>query len=93
MKKKNSISTLIKLLAFLFVFALIVQSCHQAPKEAEKVQIVEVEEPEYFLLRPETEKACYEDAVWILQNTMLGTKEDMDLIAKAILKIQAAVCG
>lgn len=40
---------------------------------------------------PETEKACYEDAVWIMQNTMLGTKEDMDLIARAIRKIQAAV--
>ncbi len=40
---------------------------------------------------PETEKACYEDAVWIMQNTMLGTKEDMDLIAAAILKIQDAV--
>lgn len=40
---------------------------------------------------PETEKACYEDAVWIMQHTMLGTKEDMDLIAQAILKIQAAV--
>ena len=41
---------------------------------------------------PETEKACYEDAVWIMQNTMLGTKEDMDLIAAAILKIQKTVC-
>lgn len=40
---------------------------------------------------PETEKACYEDAVWIMQNTMLGSKEDMDLIAEAILKIQKAV--
>jgi dTDP-4-amino-4,6-dideoxygalactose transaminase len=40
---------------------------------------------------PETEKACYEDAVWILQSAMLGTKLDMDLIAKAILKIQKAV--
>ncbi len=40
---------------------------------------------------PETEKACYEDAVWIMQNTMLGTREDMDLIARAIRKIQAAV--
>jgi dTDP-4-amino-4,6-dideoxygalactose transaminase len=40
---------------------------------------------------PETEKACYVDAVWIMQNTMLGTREDMDLIAKAILKIQQAV--
>ena len=41
---------------------------------------------------PETEKACYEDAVWIMQNTMLGSKEEMDLIAEAILKIQKAVC-
>lgn len=41
---------------------------------------------------PETEKACYEDAVWIMQLTMLGTKEDMELIAKAIKKIQEAVC-
>jgi dTDP-4-amino-4,6-dideoxygalactose transaminase len=40
---------------------------------------------------PETEKACYEDAVWIMQNTMLGTKEDMDLIAAAIRKIQKAM--
>ncbi|WP_020532621.1 DegT/DnrJ/EryC1/StrS family aminotransferase [Flexithrix dorotheae] len=39
----------------------------------------------------ETEKACYEDAVWIMQNIMLGTKEDMDLVAEAILKIQQAV--
>jgi len=40
---------------------------------------------------PETEKACYVDAVWILQHTFLGDKEDMDLIAKAIRKIQKAV--
>ena len=41
---------------------------------------------------PETERACYEEAVWIMQNTMLGTKEDMELIAAAIKKIQEAVC-
>lgn len=40
---------------------------------------------------PVTEKACYEEAVWIMQNTMLGTKEDMDNIAEAIIKIQKAV--
>ena len=40
---------------------------------------------------PVTEKACYEEAVWIFQNTMLGTKEDMDKFAEAILKIQKAV--
>jgi len=37
---------------------------------------------------PVTEKACYEEAVWIMQNTMLGTKEDMDKIAEAIIKIK-----
>jgi len=40
---------------------------------------------------PETEKACYEDAVWILQNIMLGTRKDMVDIAAAIRKIQEAV--
>jgi dTDP-4-amino-4,6-dideoxygalactose transaminase len=40
---------------------------------------------------PVTEKACYEDAVWILQNTMLGNKKDMEDIALAIKKIQNAL--
>lgn len=37
---------------------------------------------------PVTEKACYEEAVWILQHAMLGTEEDMGKFAEAILKIQ-----
>lgn len=40
---------------------------------------------------PVTEKACYEEAVWIFQQTMLGTKEDMEKFAEAIVKIQDAV--
>lgn len=40
---------------------------------------------------PETEKACYEEAVWIFQHAMLGPKEDMDLFAEAIIKIQNSV--
>ena len=40
---------------------------------------------------PVTEKACYEEAVWILQHAMLGPKEDMEKFAEAILKIQKAV--
>ncbi len=39
---------------------------------------------------PETEKACYKEAVWIFQNTLLGTKEDMAKFAEAIIKIQRA---
>jgi dTDP-4-amino-4,6-dideoxygalactose transaminase len=41
---------------------------------------------------PVTEKACYEEAVWILQHAMLGTKEDMEKFAEAILKIQRIAC-
>jgi len=40
---------------------------------------------------PVTEKACYEEAVWIMQNAMLGTKTDMEMFAKAITKIHKAV--
>ena len=40
---------------------------------------------------PVTEKACYEEAVWIMQHSLLGTKEDMDKFAEAIIKIQKAV--
>ena len=35
-----------------------------------------------------TEKACFDEAVWLNQSTMLGEKEDMDDIINAITKIQ-----
>jgi dTDP-4-amino-4,6-dideoxygalactose transaminase len=37
---------------------------------------------------PVAEKACYDEAVWILQQAMLGTREDMEKFADAILKIK-----
>jgi dTDP-4-amino-4,6-dideoxygalactose transaminase len=40
---------------------------------------------------PVTEKACSEEAVWIMQHAMLGPKDDMDKFAEAIKKIQKAV--
>jgi len=40
---------------------------------------------------PVAEKACYEEAVWILQHAMLGSSEDMDQFAAAIKKIQQSV--
>ena len=40
---------------------------------------------------PVTEKACYVEAVWILQHAMLGTKADMEKFAEAIQKIQRIV--
>jgi len=40
---------------------------------------------------PVAERACAQEAVWILQHAMLGTAEDMVGFAKAIQKIQAVV--
>ncbi|MEM2888283.1 MAG: DegT/DnrJ/EryC1/StrS family aminotransferase [Candidatus Bathyarchaeia archaeon] len=40
---------------------------------------------------PETEKACNEESLWIRQNALLGTKEDMDDIIEAIVKIKENV--
>lgn len=37
---------------------------------------------------PVAERACFEEGVWILQQAMLGTREDMESFAEAILKIQ-----
>ncbi len=42
---------------------------------------------------PVTEKACYEEAVWILQHGMLGPKEDMEKFAEAIIKIKDSMEG
>ena len=42
---------------------------------------------------PVAEQACYEEAVWILQHGMLGSKEDMESFAEAIRKIQRISTG
>jgi dTDP-4-amino-4,6-dideoxygalactose transaminase len=42
---------------------------------------------------PVAEKACYEEAVWIMQHAMLGTREDMEKFAEAIVKIQRIACS
>lgn len=55
--------------------------CYAIPEEVEYTKVT----------CPVAEKACYEEAVWILQHAMLGTEEDMELFAKAIKKIQSAV--
>ena len=39
---------------------------------------------------PVTERACTTEGAWFTQTMLLGTKEDMDDIVKAILKIQRA---
>ncbi|MGB5385494.1 MAG: RidA family protein, partial [Eudoraea sp.] len=79
MKKKHLLLNHLTFLTALCVFALLIQSCNQAPKEAEKEQIVEVEEPEYFLLRPETEKAYgYSHAVKIGNDIKISGAVSMD---------------
>lgn len=40
---------------------------------------------------PITEKACREQAIWLKQNMLLGTKEDMDDIVNAITKIKESL--
>lgn len=42
---------------------------------------------------PVTEKACYEEAVWIMQHAMLGSEADMEKFAEAIMKIQHYACN
>jgi hypothetical protein len=37
---------------------------------------------------PENDLICNEEAVWIFQSLLLGSKTDMDDIAKAIAKVQ-----
>ena len=37
---------------------------------------------------PETERACSDEAVWFSQSVLLGSKEDMDDIIRAVSKIQ-----
>jgi enamine deaminase RidA (YjgF/YER057c/UK114 family) len=79
MKKKYTLLSQLTFLTPLFVFALLIQSCNEAPKEAEKEQIVEVEKPEYFLLRPETEKAYgYSHAVKIGNDIKISGAVSMD---------------
>jgi hypothetical protein len=37
---------------------------------------------------PVTERACYEEAVWLKQSMLLGTREDMDTIINAVAKVK-----
>ncbi len=54
--------------------------CYAIPETADYSQV----------LCPEAEKACHQDAVWILQHGMLSDKATIESFAAAILKIQAA---
>ncbi|RLI37130.1 DegT/DnrJ/EryC1/StrS family aminotransferase [Candidatus Bathyarchaeota archaeon] len=48
-----------------------------------------VREMDYSKVRlPNTERACYKEAVWLRQNELLGSEEDMDDIVAAVEKIK-----
>jgi len=69
-------------LTFLAALILLVfssQSCQEKPKEVEKEPVVEAETPEYFLLRPEIEKAYgYSHAVKIGNDIKISGAVSMD---------------
>ncbi|WP_437369203.1 RidA family protein [Maribacter litoralis] len=70
-------------LATLFAFAFVFQSCEQTQKEetkeVEKEVVVASEKPEYFLLRPEVEKAYgYSHAVKIGNSIKISGAVSMD---------------
>lgn len=79
MKNNYTFLNQITFLTLTLALALIIQSCNQSPGEAEKKPIVEAEKPEYFLLRPETEKAYgYSHAVKIGNDIKISGAVSMD---------------
>lgn len=79
MKKPTNQPTL---LILIFALTLAFQSCEQKKKETEEVEeeiVMESEEPEYFLLRPEVEKAYgYSHAVKIGNDIKISGAVSMD---------------
>jgi enamine deaminase RidA (YjgF/YER057c/UK114 family) len=79
MKKSDKLFYNTTSLILIFLVAFLVQSCNQAPKAEEKEIILEQEKPEYFLLRPETEKAYgYSHAVKIGNDIKISGAVSMD---------------
>lgn len=83
MKKLINLSKQLMLLILLCVFTFSTQSCDQKEKEikkeVEKEVVMEAEKPEYFLLRPEVEKAYgYSHAVKIGNSIKVSGAVSMD---------------
>ena len=83
MKKPGIRTNQIILLAILFIGSFTIQSCIQQtkeePVEVEEEEIMGSEEPEYFLLRPEVEKAYgYSHAVKIGNSIKVSGAVSMD---------------
>jgi len=83
MKKPTNIVNRLTLLILIFSLTFATQSCEQkekeTTKEVEEVIIEETEKPEYFLLRPEVEKAYgYSHAVKIGNDIKVSGAVSMD---------------
>ncbi|WP_291870998.1 RidA family protein [Maribacter sp.] len=79
----KKITNQLTLITMFIAFTFIIQSCKQKQKEEtkeiEKEIIVESQKPEYFLLRPEVEKAYgYSHAVKIGNNIKISGAVSMD---------------
>lgn len=83
MNNLTNLMNRLTLIAILFSLTFTVQSCEQkekeSTKEVEKEVIVKSEKPEYFLLRPEVEKAYgYSHAVKIGNDIKISGAVSMD---------------
>lgn len=82
MKKQTKTKNQQKFIILLLVLSFALQSCEQSQKHAQEVaieSIVEPEKPEYFLLRPEVEKAYgYSHAVKIGNEIKISGAVSMD---------------
>ena len=83
MKKLLNLAGQLTLILMLFELTFVTQSCEQKEKEpqkeVEKKAVVESEKPEYFLLRPEVEKAYgYSHAVKIGNDIKISGAVSMD---------------
>lgn len=82
MKKRTKIPNQLKFILIIFALSFTFQSCEQKQKaapEVEKETIVELKKPEYFLLRPEVEKAYgYSHAVKIGNDIKISGAVSMD---------------
>ena len=77
---QRSINQSSLLLPALFIAAIFtLQSCQKSPTDVKTEPIVQADEPEYFLLRPETEKAYgYSHAVKIGNDIKISGAVSMD---------------
>tara|TARA_R110000787_G_scaffold17180_1_gene54203 strand:+ start:40569 stop:41084 length:516 start_codon:yes stop_codon:yes gene_type:complete len=79
MKYLKNYTDQLSLITILFLLIFSFQSCQQNEKIIKKEVIVEIEKPEYFLLRPEVEKAYgYSHAVKIGNDIKISGAVSMD---------------